>query len=128
MLAVSGTHLVFAVVAIVHALTFLLARVERLAARWVVARFASCVGLVLSLIYADFAGGSSSAWRAAFMLSVAFSARALGRKPLTVRTFGCPAWSLPVLDPLCRVRSVVHALGGRDFGFDLAWPAAVRAL
>ncbi|HEY3255734.1 MAG TPA: ComEC/Rec2 family competence protein, partial [Polyangiaceae bacterium] len=56
MLAVSGTHLVFAVVAVVQALGFLLARVERLAASWDVSRFASCVGLVLSLIYADFAG------------------------------------------------------------------------
>jgi len=101
MLAVSGTHLVFAVAAIVHALGFLLARVERLAARWVVARFAACVGVVLSLIYADFAGGSSSAWRAAFMLSVAFSARALGRKPLTVRTFGLSTLVFALLDPLC---------------------------
>ena len=101
MLAVSGTHLVFAVVAVVQALTFLLARVERLAARWVVARFASCVGLALSLVYADFAGGSSSAWRAAFMLSVAFTARALGRKPLTVRTFGLSTLVFALLDPLC---------------------------
>jgi len=101
MLAVSGTHLVFAVVAIVHALTFLLARVERLAARWVVARFASGVGLILSVIYADFAGGSGSAWRAAFMLSLAFAARALGRKPLTVRTFGLSTLVFALLDPLC---------------------------
>ncbi|HYP88896.1 MAG TPA: ComEC/Rec2 family competence protein, partial [Polyangiaceae bacterium] len=101
MLAVSGTHLVFAVVAVVHALTFLLARVERLAARWVVARFASGVGLLLALIYADFAGGSSSAWRAAFMLSVAFLARALGRKPLTVRSFGLSTLVFALLDPLC---------------------------
>lgn len=101
MLAVSGTHLVFAVVAIVHALGFVLARVERLAARWVVARFASCVGLGLALIYADFAGGSSSAWRAAFMLSVAFGARALGRKPLTERSFGLSTLVFALLDPLC---------------------------
>ncbi|HEY0463010.1 MAG TPA: ComEC/Rec2 family competence protein, partial [Polyangiaceae bacterium] len=101
MLAVSGTHLVFAVVAIVRALTFLLARVECLAASWVVARFASLVGLFLALIYADFAGGSSSAWRAAFMLSVAFAARALGRKPLTVRSFGLSTLVFAVLDPLC---------------------------
>ena len=101
MLAVSGTHLVFAVVAIVRALGFLLSRVERLAARWVVARFASCVGVVLALIYADFAGGSSSAWRAAFMLSVAFSARALGRKPRTVRSFGASTLVFALLDPLC---------------------------
>jgi len=101
MLAVSGTHLVFAVVAIVHALSFLLARVERLSSRWVVARFASCVGLGLALIYADFAGGSSSAWRAAFMLSVGFLARALGRRPITVRTFGVSTLVFAVLDPLC---------------------------
>jgi len=101
MLAVSGTHLVFAVVAFVHALTFLLVRVECLSARWVVARFASLVGVALSLIYADFAGGSSSAWRAAFMLSVTFSARALGRKPLTVRTFGLSTCWFAVQDPLC---------------------------
>jgi competence protein ComEC len=101
MLAVSGTHLVFAVVAVVHALTFLLVRVERLAARWVVARFASGVGLVLALIYADFAGGSSSAWRAAFMLSVAFAARVLGKKPLAVRNFGLSGLVFALLDPLC---------------------------
>ncbi|HYP75993.1 MAG TPA: DNA internalization-related competence protein ComEC/Rec2 [Polyangiaceae bacterium] len=101
MLAVSGTHLVFAVVAIVRALSFLLARVERLAARWVVARFASGLGLILALIYADFAGGSSSAWRAAFMLSVAFFARAVGRKPLTVRSFGLSTLVFALLDPLC---------------------------
>jgi competence protein ComEC len=101
MLAVSGTHLVFAVAALVHALTFLLVRIEPLAARCVVARLASAVGVGLSLIYADFAGGSSSAWRAAFMLSVGFSARALGRKPLTVRTFGLSTLVFALLDPLC---------------------------
>ncbi len=101
MLAVSGTHLVFAVAALVHALAFLLVRIEAVSARYVVARFASAVGVVLSLIYADFAGGSSSAWRAAFMLSVGFSARASGRKPLTVRTFGLSTLVFAVLDPLC---------------------------
>jgi competence protein ComEC len=101
MLAVSGTHLVFAVVAIVQALTFLLTRVERLAARWEVARAASCVGLVIALIYADFAGGSSSAWRAAFMLCAGFAARALGRKPLSVRCLGLSTLVFALLDPLC---------------------------
>ena len=101
MLAVSGTHLVFAVAALVHALTFLLVRLEAFSARFDVARFASLFGVGLSLVYADFAGGSSSAWRAAFMLSVAFSARALGRKPLTVRTFGLSTLVFAILDPLC---------------------------
>ena len=101
MLAVSGTHLVFAVVALVHGLTFLLVRIEALSARFVVARVANLVGVGLSLVYADFAGGGGSAWRAAFMLSVAFAARALGRKPLTVRTFGLSTVVFALLDPLC---------------------------
>ena len=101
MLAVSGTHLVFAVVAVVHALTSLLVRIERLSARFVVARFASLFGVGLSLIYADFAGGGGSAWRAAFMLSVAFLARALGRRPATVRTFGLSTLVFALQDPLC---------------------------
>jgi competence protein ComEC len=101
MLAVSGTHLIFAVVAVVHAVTFLLVRIERLSARFVVARFASLFGVGLSLVYADFAGGGGSAWRAAFMLSVAFLARALGRKPATVRTFGFSTLVFALRDPLC---------------------------
>ncbi len=101
MLAVSGTHLVFAVAAVVHALTFFLVRLEALSAKVVVARFASVVGVGLSLVYADFAGGGGSAWRAAFMLSVALSARAVGRKPLTVRTFGLSTLLFALLDPLC---------------------------
>ena len=101
MLAVSGTHLVFAVVALVHGLTFLLVRIEALSSRYVVLRFASLLGVPLSLLYADFAGGGGSAWRAAFMLSVAFSARAVGRKPLTVRTFGLSTLVFALLDPLC---------------------------
>ena len=101
MLAVSGTHLVFAVAALVHALAFLLVRIERIAARYVALRFACCMGVGLSLVYADFAGGGSSAWRAAFMLSVGFCARAVGRKPLTVRTFGLSTLVFALLDPLC---------------------------
>ena len=101
MLAVSGTHLVFAVVALVHALTFVLVRIEPLSARFVVSRWASLLGVGLSLTYADFAGGGGSAWRAAFMLSVAFLARAFGRKPATVRTFGLSTLVFAVRDPLC---------------------------
>jgi len=101
MLAVSGTHLVFAVAALVHALTFVLVRIEWLSARCLVSRISALLGAILSLIYADFAGGGGSAWRAAFMLSVAFLARALGRKPDTVRTFGLSTLGFALLDPLC---------------------------
>jgi competence protein ComEC len=101
MLAVSGTHLVFAVVALVHALTFCLVRIERLSARWVVLRAAQLLGVGLALVYADFAGGGGSAFRAAFMLSVAFLARALGRQPDTLRSFGLSTLIFALRDPLC---------------------------
>lgn len=101
LLAVSGTHLVFAVVALVQALTFVLVRVEVLAARFVVSRWASLLGVGLSLVYADFSGGSSSAWRAALMLSLAFFARTMGREPHSVRTFALSALLFAARDPLC---------------------------
>jgi competence protein ComEC len=86
MLAVSGTHLVFAVVSIVNALTALLVRIERLAAGRDVGRLSAALGIFIACVYADFAGGSGSAWRAAFMLSAAFTARALGRAPSVSRS------------------------------------------
>jgi competence protein ComEC len=99
-LAVSGTHLVFAVVALVRALTFLLVRVEALSVRFDVSRLGSAAGVLLSLLYADFAGGSGSAFRAAFMLSAAFLAKALGRASSAERSLG---WAFLVgwlFDPL----------------------------
>jgi competence protein ComEC len=88
MLAVSGTHLVFAVVTLVQALGALLVRVERLSARCDAGRIAALCGVGLSLLYADFAGGSGSAFRAAYMLSAALLARAFGRLPCASRALG----------------------------------------
>jgi competence protein ComEC len=86
MLAVSGTHLVFAVLGLVSALGALLVRWEALAVRVEVRRLASLFGMPLALVYADFAGGSGSAWRAAWMLSFGFFARALNRAPHATRS------------------------------------------
>jgi competence protein ComEC len=99
-LAVSGTHLVFAVVAVVQALRFVLVRIERLAARYDVARAAAALGAVLALAYADYAGGSGSAWRAAWMLCAAFGARAFGRQTTGVRVLGVSLLVGAVLHPL----------------------------
>jgi competence protein ComEC len=99
-LAVSGTHLVFAVVGVVRALTFFLVRIEAFAATVNVARLAAVFGAALALLYADFAGGSGSAWRAAFMLAAAFSTRALGRRPSACRTFAASMLIGAMLDPL----------------------------
>src|SRR5690606_40267315 len=78
LLAVSGTHLVFAVVMVVQGLRACLIRVERVAGRWDATRVSAGFGVLASLLYADFSGGSGSAWRAAWMLSAVFLARVVG--------------------------------------------------
>ncbi len=100
LLAVSGTHLVFAVVTAVQALRALLVRVASLAGRWDVGRAAAAFGILLAWVYADFAGGSGSARRAAAMLSVAFLARAAGRLPSPTRSFGLSLLGGAAADPL----------------------------
>jgi competence protein ComEC len=85
MLAVSGTHLVFAVAGVVGALAAFLVRFEALALAVEARRLASLAGVPLALVYADFAGGSGSAWRAAWMLAFGFLVRALGRAPDATR-------------------------------------------
>lgn len=100
MLAVSGTHLVFAVLSIVHALTAVLVRIRTLSAGRDVSRIASAFGIPLALLYADFAGGSGSAYRAAWMLSAIFLARAFGRSPDAVRALALSLGGGALLDPL----------------------------
>ena len=116
LLAVSGTHLVFAVVTLVNALAFMLVRVEAFAACVRAARVAAGLGVALSLAYADFAGGSGSAFRAACMLSVGFIVTAAGRRPSAVRCLAASIFIGAVLDPLvaCDVSFLlsVAATGG----------------
>ncbi len=100
MLAVSGTHLVFAVVSLVQALRALLLRFRWLSAAHDCGRFAAAAGIVLSLLYADFAGGSGSAWRAAYMLSAALLGRALGREACPSRALALSLLLGWALDPL----------------------------
>ncbi|HEY3500378.1 MAG TPA: DNA internalization-related competence protein ComEC/Rec2 [Polyangiaceae bacterium] len=100
MLAVSGTHLVFAVAALVGALGALLVRWEWLAVRIDVNRVASFAGIPLALAYADFAGGSGSAWRAAWMLAAGFLARAVNRAPRPTRSLALSLLVGAAVDPL----------------------------
>jgi competence protein ComEC len=99
LLAVSGTHLVLAVVFIVKLLRAFLVR-----SWWAqghdVERWAAGFGSVLALVYADFAGGSGSAWRAAWMLFVVFGARALGRHAPVSRSFALSVVVGALADPL----------------------------
>jgi competence protein ComEC len=100
LLAVSGTHLVFAVAALVSALSALLVRVECIACRMDAGRIAAALGVPIALGYADFAGGSGSAWRAAWMLSAAYLVRALGRHARPERTLGLSLIVGVCVDPL----------------------------
>ena len=100
LLAVSGTHLVIAVAGFAALLRALLVRIGPLAARMDAARLSSAIAVPAAWIYADFAGGSGSAVRAAAMLSAALIARALGRRALTARTFAGSIAVLALLDPL----------------------------
>jgi competence protein ComEC len=105
LLAVSGTHLIVAVLALVRALEAVLRRSAWLAACRDVRRPAALVGMVLALLYADFAGGSGSAWRAAWMLCAALGVRAVGRHALPSRVLaaslgaGASSDALAVFDP-----------------------------
>ncbi len=100
LLAVSGMHLVLVVAGLTRVLGALLARVSALAARYDVGRVAACLGIALAWIYADFAGAGGSTLRAAWMMTAAFSARALGRRSTGPRTFGLSLMAMAAGDPL----------------------------
>lgn len=100
LLAVSGTHLVFAVLALVRALEAVLRRAVWLAARGDVGRLSALLGVGLAPLYADFAGGSGSAWRAALFLVAVLGVRALGRHVLVGRALALSlgvAWGADAL-------------------------------
>jgi len=101
LLAVSGMHLVLVVLGAVRAAEALLRRCEALAARADVGRIAAACGVVLAWIYADFAGASGSARRAAWMLTAVLAARAAERRADAVRAFGLSLVAVALVDPLC---------------------------
>lgn len=100
LLAVSGMHLVLAVASLVAGLRALLVRVTALAVRVDVARIASFVGVPMAWLYADFAGGSGSAVRAAWMMSATFAARVLNRPGDAWRAVGLSVVGMQLADPL----------------------------
>jgi competence protein ComEC len=100
LLAVSGTHLVLVVAGAVGACSSILCRWVAVSGRWDVGRFSAAFGVLFAWLYADFAGGSGSARRAAAMLSFALSARAFGRRPDGPRAFGLSLVGASLFDPL----------------------------
>ena len=100
LLAVSGMHLVIAIVALVAGLRAVLLRIERLSARMDVGRISAAVGIPLAWVYAELAGDGGSTRRAAWMLSVTFFVRVLGRRPDAARAFGWSLFAMGAADPL----------------------------
>lgn len=88
LLAVSGTHLVIAVVGLMSLLRAVLTRINFLSRRYDIARFVYAFGGSFSLIYADFSGGSGSARRAALMLTLISIWRVSGRKLSGINALG----------------------------------------
>ncbi len=119
LLAVSGTHLILAVLAVGRLLRVVLARIGWLARRVDVGRLSAATCVLLSWLYADFAGGGGSAYRAAAMLTMGLLARALGRRSSGQRAFG---WSL-------LGAALVEPLAGHDlsFGLSVAATAGIMA-
>jgi competence protein ComEC len=100
LLAVSGMHLVLVVMTLVRVLRGILVRIELLSERLDVACIANAAALVVTWLYADFAGGSGSAVRAAWMCSVALVARAFGRRSTALRCLGLSLLAMAIVDPL----------------------------
>ncbi len=100
LLAVSGMHLVLVVATFVAALRALLVRIPAIATRVAPLRVAAALGVPLAWLYADLAGGSGSAIRAAWMTSAALLAHVLSRRPDTQRAFGLSVAGMALADPL----------------------------
>jgi len=100
LLAVSGMHLVLVVASLVAALRALFVRIQWIAIRVPAIRIASAIGIPFAWIYADLAGGSGSAIRAAWMTSIALGAHVLARKPDAWRALGISTIGMIALDPL----------------------------
>lgn len=100
LLAVSGMHLVLIVATLVVAVRALLVRIPSITSRVAPMRVAAGVGIPLAWAYADLAGGSGSAVRAAWMMSAALLAHVLSRKPDTRRAFALSITGMALADPL----------------------------
>ena len=128
LLAVSGTHLVLVVVALCKALRAVLTRIELLAAGCDVGRLSAALCLPLCWLYADFAGGEGSAYRAAAMLGLGLAARAAGRRPSAVRCFALSLLLGAAVEPLAMCNLSFALSVGATAGLLLAHRPVVERL
>lgn len=100
LLAVSGMHLVLVVMGFVSVLRALLVRISAVAIRVDAMRVAAGAGVPVAWAYADLAGGSGSAIRAAWMCTFALLARALARRTAAPRALGLSILAMSISDAL----------------------------
>jgi competence protein ComEC len=100
LLAVSGMHLVIVLGIALRTIRALGVRVEALVARYDVGRFVAALGIPIAWAYAELAGGGGSTSRAAWMMTAALAARALGRRTNGTRAFGISLAMMAWRDPL----------------------------
>lgn len=98
-LAVSGMHVTWIVGAGVGLLGWLLVRVRAVSSRIDPRRPAALVGIPLALIYADLAGSTPSAWRAAVTAAITWGALVVDRRPSPLSIAGLSAIVLATFDP-----------------------------
>jgi competence protein ComEC len=140
LLAVSGTHLVLVVLGLIGALRFVLVRVPAIGRGGrCPSRYAAAIGVPVTWLYAEFAGGSGSCARAASMVGLLLVVTALGKRAdgpralcATAVLFVCKdpfaltdvsfALSLAATAGLVWIEPALHAAD------ETAWPAWKKAL
>ena len=125
-------HLVLVVATFVAALRALFVRIPAISTRVAPLRLAAALGVPLAWVYADLAGGSGSAMRAAWMTSAALLAHVLSRRPDTQRAFGLSVAGMALADPLVAfdlsfALSAAATAGLLGLSSRLARPALARA-
>ena len=100
LLAVSGMHLVLVIVGAIKVGRAIFVRLPPLAMAHDVGRWAAALAIPLIWLYAELAGAGGSTLRAAWMMTAALLARALGRRSTAPRAFGLSLIAMAATDPL----------------------------
>jgi competence protein ComEC len=101
LLAVSGLHVALVSGTLVRSLCWI-ARGSALG--FDPRRLAAAIGVPLTLLYAEFAGGSPSAWRAAVTAVLTWTLVAVGRRPSASAVTAAAALLLSIRDPAMALR------------------------
>jgi competence protein ComEC len=103
-IAVSGMHVTLVVGALVSLLRRSLVALPVIARRIDPTRMAAGLGIPLALVYAPFAGGAPSAWRAAITAAITWALQAAGRRPSAGAVTAAAVIALGIVDPAVLVR------------------------